>query len=177
MNILDLILRRRRPRPDPFFDAPVTYPESDAQTQTMAALAPSSSAEIRKAAAALASEPHGIATAETLQMILDRAHAEAEAAAAEPWGDWDQPGSGLGEVPAYEPAPPPPPYPGDLSNIMVHQIDYPDPSEYDGPDKDRHYRDMLRRVGVATGTHTSLEDTGMWPRIALEPGDGTGRAL
>jgi hypothetical protein len=124
----------------------------------------------------VAYEPHGIDTPETLAEIVTRAQAEAGARAAqasaetEQWGAWDQP-------PAAELAPPPPmPYPGDLSNVMVHRITYPDPADL-SLDKDRRYRDMLRRVGVATGTHTSLEDTGMWALPALEPGDGTGVQL
>lgn len=113
-------------------------------------------------------QPHGIDSPETLAKL----RAQAEAAAAAP--------------PAVPPPPPPPPrpvgppppmpYPSATSRAMVHQIDYPDPSDL-SPDKDRRYRDMLRRVGVATGTRTPLEDTGMWPRLALEPGDGTGTQL
>ena len=176
MSILDLFRRKPRQPRDRFLAAPVTYPEADTRTETMAALAPSYGAEIRKAADAFTNDPHGIATLETLQEILDRAHAEAEAAAAQPWGDWDQPGTGLGEVPAYEPLPPPPsPYSG-VSRIMVGEIAYPDPSDL-SYDKDRHYRETLRRIGVATGTSTTLEQTGVWPRIALEPGDGRGVPL
>lgn len=128
-------------------------------------------------------EPHGIDSAETLAALVARAGEDAraaqEAAETEPWGEWDEPGVPLVSEPAppAPPSPPPPmPYPGDVSRIMVHQIDYPDPADL-SPDKDRQYRAMLRRVGVATGTRTSLEDTGVWALPALEPGDGTGVPL
>jgi hypothetical protein len=112
-------------------------------------------------------QPHGIDTPETLAEIVARAQADAEAAHE----------AATTERPAAETLPPPPmPYPSDMSRIMVNQITYPDPADL-SPDKDRHYRDMLRRVGVATGTRTSLEDTGMWALPALEPGDGTGVQL
>ena len=130
----------------------------------------------------MAYQPHGIDTPETLAEIIARAQADAEtareSALTEQWGEWDKPGEALpADKPArLAPPPPPMPYPSDMSRIMVHQIAYPDPADLSA-DRDRHYRDMLRRVGVATGTHTSLEDTGMWALPALEPGDGTGVAL
>ena len=80
-------------------------------------------------------------------------------------------------VPALADAPPPPPMPfSGVSKIMVSQVGYPDPADL-SCDKDRHYREMLRRMGAATGTSASLEDTSAWPRLALEPGDGTGVLL
>lgn len=126
-------------------------------------------------------EPHGIDTPATLAELVAKAEADAQAAQASAqtvqWGEWDEPPAALAHIPAVEAPPPPPmPYPGELSNAMVHQITYPDPSDL-SLEKDRKYRDMLRRVGVATGTHTSLEDTRMWALPALEPGDGTGVRL
>lgn len=127
--------------------------------------------------------PHGVASDETLAEIVTRAQATAhetaahETAATEQWGTQDEPATVLADAPPLPDLPPPPmPYPSDVSRIMVGQIAYPDPLDLT-PDKNRDYRDMLRRVGVATGTHTSLEDTGMWALPALEPGDGTGRPL
>ena len=123
-------------------------------------------------------EPHGIDTPEKLAEIKARAEADALAAQAsaqtEQWGTWDEPGTPLAP-PAFTP-PPPSPYSSDMSRAMVHQIAYPDPLDL-SPDRDRKYRDMLRRVGVATGTHTSLEDTGVWALPALPPGDGSGVRL
>lgn len=159
------ILTRIRERFQRRHDFRKHYAAEDAPTTTLPSLVPA--------------EPHGIATPETLAEIVARAQADAvaahEAAATEQWGTWDEPVTPL--APAAEPGPPPPmPYPAGTSQIMVGQIAYPDPADLT-PDKDRHYRDMLRRVGVATGTHTSLEDTGMWALPALEPGDGTGQRL
>ena len=72
-------------------------------------------------------------------------------------------------VPAPEPLPAPPmPFSG-VSSIWVATIRYPDPcdfSYYQG----RDYRETLRHIGKATGTSTSLEDTGSWPRLELEAG-------
>ncbi len=111
---------------------------------------------------------------ETVARLAAQAEAEAEAARAAQ----DRPAAPPAEEPVpWSLLPPPPmPYRGDLSRAMVHQIDYPDPADL-SPDKDRAYRNMLRRVGVATGTHTSLEDTCTWALPALEPGDGTGVPL
>ncbi len=113
---------------------------------------------------------------ETVARLAAQAEAEAaeaaahEAAAHEPWGEWDEPTAPV-------PLPPPPPMPpGSLSRIMVNQIAYPDPADM-SYDKDRKYRELYKRTGVATGTRASQEDTGVWALPALEPGDGTGRPL
>jgi hypothetical protein len=130
-------------------------------------------------APAVTYEPHGIDTPETLADLVAQADADARAAQASAetgqWFEGDEPGIPLAPVPGVLPLPPMP-YSPDMSRIMVGQIAYPDPADLT-PDRNRAYRDMLRRVGVATGTHTSLEDTGMWALPALEPGDGTGVQL
>jgi hypothetical protein len=127
--------------------------------------------------------PRGVATEETLAGIVAQAQARVNG------HDWYGHDTTAMDVPPaherpYVPAPPPPPafsppppmpFSG-VSEIMVSRVDYPDPADL-SCDKDRHYRETLRRMGAATGTSTSLEDTGTWPRLALEPGDGTGVRL
>jgi hypothetical protein len=115
-------------------------------------------------------QPHGIDTPETLAAIVARAQEDTRAAASAPPQD----------APADQPAklsaaPPPPPMPcSGVSSIWVDQITYPDPADL-SYDKDRHYRETLRHIGAATGTSTSLEDTGMWSVPALEAGNGGAR--
>lgn len=143
---------------DPVWDAP---PEQ-APTQTMPA-ADYDPAIKAKAAA-----------------IVAQAEADARAAQAsaqtEAWGEWDNPGAPPATVPArIVPEPPPMPYSA-VSSAWVASIPVPDPADL-SYDKDRHYREYLRHIGKATGTSTEFEDTGMWPRLALEPGDGSGVAL
>jgi hypothetical protein len=121
-------------------------------------------------------KPHGIDTPEKLAEI--RAQAEALAsqasAATETWGEWDEPAGQAPLVPAgHEPPPMPPSF---LSRIMVSQIPSPQPGDL-SYDRAHNYADYLRRIGVATGTSTDLEHTGMWALPALEPGDGTGVRL
>lgn len=124
--------------------------------------------------AATPTEPHGIATPETLAAIREQAEADARAAqeAATTWQEAD-PVASL-PVAALPDAPPMPP--SDLSRAMVSQI--PSPPLNDRNFGWRHdYADYLRRVGVATGTSTDLEHTMAWGIPALLPGDGTGEAL
>lgn len=129
---------------------------------------------------AVAYQPHGIDSQETLAAIVAKAQADAEAAQqsalTEAWAEWDQPGTGLAGKPAIE-APPPPPMPfSGVSSAWVASITPPDVTDL-SYDKDRRYREYLRHIGAATGTSTALEVTGTWPRLALEPGDGTGVRL
>lgn len=121
-------------------------------------------------------EPHGIDTAETLAAIVAKAQEDSrtaqESAETEQWGEWDEPGT----APARTvPDPPPMPFSG-VSRIMVDRIPSPEPVNL-SYDSAHNYAQYLRAIGAATGTSTSLEDTGMWPRLALEPGDGTGVRL
>lgn len=176
MSVLTLFRRSRRERiipvgmpgheipmrfrPDPAAGEtmwePLDGPAEDTRTATMPSPVPY--------------EPHGIDTPEVLAALREQAEADARAAreaATQQWGTWDEPGTPL--------APPPMP-PGDLSQVMVNQIIYPDPADL-SYDKDRKYRELYKRTGVATGTRASQEDTGVWALPALEPGDGTGAPL
>lgn len=122
-------------------------------------------------------EPHGIDTPETLAALREKAEADAraaqESAQTEQWGEWDQPAAPAPLVPAHEPPPMPP---SGLSRIMVSQIPSPQPGDL-SYDAAHNMADYLRRIGVATGTTTDLEQTGMWALNALEPGDGSGVQL
>ena len=164
MRLLDRIRERFQRRYDLFSD-PDEYPVAVTTAGEMT----------------IAYEPHGIDTPQTLAEIVAQAQADAEAAheaaVTEQWGEWDQPGKPLAPVAAPAPVPPPPPVPpSDLSRIMVSQIPVPQPGDL-SYDRSHRYADYLRRIGAATGTSSSLEDTGMWPRFALEPGDGKGVQL
>jgi len=179
MSILTRVRQRFRRRSDLIGRVYVPEPGSGVFRDPRALNTPIGAEDAPTATMPAQYEPHGIDTPETLAEIVTRAQADAGAAQAsaqtEQWGTRDEPGTPLAP-PAEIPPPAPMPFPSGTSRIMVGQITYPDPADL-SPDKDRHYRDMLRRVGVATGTHTSLEDTGMWALPALEPGDGTGERL
>lgn len=125
------------------------------------------------------SEPHTPWVRAQLARLVDQAETTHEG---NPTQAWDRPDDLLPDhrdtwsalarnyvhpADATRPAPPRP-YSG-ISAIWVEQITYPDPglSFYLG----RDYRETLRHIGAATGTSTSLEDTGSWPRLALEAGD------
>ena len=108
----------------------------------------------------------------TLARLTEQAKAEKAAGEDAWWGltEMDMPPAlDRPYVPAPEPLPAPPmPFSG-VSSIWVATIRYPDPcdfSYYQG----RDYRETLRHIGKATGTSTSLEDTGSWPRLELEAG-------
>jgi hypothetical protein len=111
-------------------------------------------------------QPHGIDTPETLAAIV----AEARTLRYAPQPPAPAPDVRVMPLPDPEHVPAPPPMPGSgVSAIWVDRITYPDPADL-SYDKDRHYRETLRHIGAATGTSTSLEDTGMWSLPALEAG-------